>query len=67
MICKSGQYLFMFLSQGNSELAACKDGLGQPKEFFTCFREKLFARATKILSFISPLVSVKVNIIAKLS
>lgn len=39
MICKSGQYLFMFLSQGNSEVAACKGGFGQSKEFFTLFSE----------------------------
>lgn len=51
MICKSGQYLFIFLNQGNSELAAYKGGLGHPKEFFTLFRETLFARARYVYQY----------------
>lgn len=46
MTCKSCQYLFMILRHGNSELAACKGAcLAQSREFFTGFREKVFARA----------------------
>jgi len=49
MICKFGQFLFTILSQGNSELAACKGaGLAHPGEFIIGFREKLFARAARV-------------------
>lgn len=49
MICKFDQYLWRLLSQGNFELTACKGaGVAHPEEFFTCFREKLFARAAGV-------------------